>query len=216
MACMGLKNLTVTVTYTGMEIRPICLVEWDKARGEINSYVEEVSNIEEATEVLLERCSLEQPSEDRSLPSIKDIFTSISSGLFKTSGVDVGATDGVDPTRIHLVEACGQADVHSNGPPVRLIVRFPEEKAASVRQEHFVIDDFWEFVQIKFENVEEDLLGEEKDNENKYAVAPGTHSPELQEMVQLAMRRASRKAEADKKLFGLLAKKEDELVRKLK
>lgn len=201
MACMGLKYISVLVDYT--HFPPRCLVRCDEK--ELRAYQQETSNlVEEVFEMADARLAhLSELTgthcESFQRPSIQPIPDDLQ------EGIEVWFEEGIEPSpsRIHLNHngEDAQTDSDSNTPPVRLVVRLPSVNSEEVRKERFIVDDFWEFVHIKFDDDSEiDLMDLEEfyqDPKNdKYTVAPERYSPEVQKLTRMALRAESQKAMA--------------------
>ncbi|KLO07116.1 hypothetical protein SCHPADRAFT_945549 [Schizopora paradoxa] len=219
MASIGMKYISVFVDYR--EFPPRCLVNYSKE--EMDSYAKETNDIMEEVRSMLERCdSLVQQSTD----FLKDTTLTPSGEVPSSNGLNhaykAGATvaalvggESADPVRIHLVDINGESGANSSGvPPVHVIVCLPPSSGARrPRNEHFVIDDFWEFLHIKFEDSNVELPEASKEEEkNKYVITTGSYSPDVQEMARLALLRESQrvivekgKAETVEKFQGVFA-----------
>ncbi|KLO07108.1 hypothetical protein SCHPADRAFT_909777 [Schizopora paradoxa] len=214
MARMGLRHISVSVDYTAFP--PRCAAEYD--HEDLESYAKETADIVEATGRLLERCrSMDaqlaslplnglspQPYEEVRVPNV-------------LSGVSrVKKSENLEKYRIRL----GDEDAQSSGapsglPPVLLVVCLPADEGQLPREERFVVDDFWDFVHIKLEDADVDFPEgfQEKDTENKYGVAHESYSPEVQEMVRLALLRKSRRASAENELAERVDQQQVDLMR---
>lgn len=63
---------------------------------------------------------------------------------------DMGSSAEPFRIQLQLEDTVEQTDTNSNAPPVHLWIHVP--LAGRKLKEHFVIDDFWDFVQIKFDD----------------------------------------------------------------
>ncbi|KLO07113.1 hypothetical protein SCHPADRAFT_945546 [Schizopora paradoxa] len=219
MARLGLKKLSVSVDYTISP--PRCLVEC--AREELYLFSKETADMMEIAREWLDRCMTalkNYPGDPNDIPkSIPYTEVPIPDGICGDENTEGSEHGRVRTTHIQLVDDNGDAQAKPPGsgfPPIHLTVRLPgSEGEHTPRREYFVIDDFWEFVQIKFE----DLYAEdfpEMDERDKYKIAPHSYPPDVQAFMQWGLAKESRKASAEKELAGRVAQQQDDLSRTIK
>ncbi|KLO07114.1 hypothetical protein SCHPADRAFT_894918 [Schizopora paradoxa] len=206
MASIGLKSISVSVDYR--EFPPRCLVNYSKE--EMDLYARETKEIVEEAKTMLERCNallqqLKGTLEDTNVTPCRVIPDPISLHPYETSAtVAAAALPGVEsaePVQIHLFDVeRGTGAESTDVPSVHVIVLLPPNREEThPRTEHFVIDDFWEFLHIKFEDLNDKLPdASEEEEESKYVLAPGNYSPDVQEMTRIALLRESQRVSAEK------------------
>ncbi|KLO07111.1 hypothetical protein SCHPADRAFT_1001891 [Schizopora paradoxa] len=216
MADLGLEKLSVLVDYT--EFPPRCLVEFDAE--ELLSFSKETTIMVETTGRWLDRCKAlfsQLPEASVEVPQ-QTSYVEVPIPKELSCEAKVEDLDDIEVIRIQLVDG----DVQATGlPPIHLSVRLPANEGTLVpRKERFVIDDFWEFMHIKFEDTKEadpsEILQEKEEEKTKYTVARESFTPEIQELMQMALTRESRKASAEKALAGLIAQQQDHLSKLIK
>lgn len=93
-------------------------------------------------------------------------------------------TDG--PIRIQIFDE--QPSINSNAPPVHLWVHVP--RGDQVQKEHFVVDDFWDFIQVKFDDLDIDSGDPQLEHVDAMDTTrckvhhSGRYPPQVQEMLK--------------------------------
>ncbi|KLO07115.1 hypothetical protein SCHPADRAFT_894919 [Schizopora paradoxa] len=218
MVDIGLKNISVSVDYT--EFPPLCLVEYDMK--ELDSYTKHSSALMDVTTSWLERCGFAQPQqsdpslEGTSLLAHGEEIPLVARRLSEGEGFDVVHSDGEAIIRIHLVDDNALSETAS-GPAVHITVHLPaEDGAIHSRKEHFVIDDFWEFMHIKFESSEAEFSEDfQKTDENSKCVVGSGRYP-TDKMARLALLLESQRTEKAKELACAVDKYQGDLSRHIK
>ncbi|KLO13735.1 hypothetical protein SCHPADRAFT_350829 [Schizopora paradoxa] len=229
MACIGLNYLKVTVDYT--EFPPRCTVACDKK--ELSAHMDKTTEISDVTSRILDYGVGESRLSElfQGTSSSLNIEAPTSSVLKSLGEVGVTESGGSEMCRIQLVDG----DLHvrenpdscPNVPPVHLIVILPgddDDDTSLRREERFVIDDYWEFVHIKFEDTgRADLPSElfefeEKDEKEKYDFVYGKrkHSPDFERLVKLSLLGQSMRAAKAKEEAEGVGQRQDELMKLIK
>ncbi|KLO13733.1 hypothetical protein SCHPADRAFT_889832 [Schizopora paradoxa] len=219
-ARIGLRYISVTVDYT--EFPPRCTVGCDM--DELQSYLEKTSEITKATSRLMNRCEAERSQDpglcsERSSP-LPDSEKQILDILFEHSSYEFTDSKGAEVCRIQLVDGEVVTDatgkLTNRAPPIQLIVLLPSVFGSPPREEHFVIDDFWEFVHIKFEDNRVGLpeLFQEMDEEDKYTFRLDNENepPDVQELRRRSLLWQSQAALAIKEKAYSVEQTQDKLL----
>ncbi|KLO07107.1 hypothetical protein SCHPADRAFT_945541 [Schizopora paradoxa] len=219
MARIGLKQISVTVDYTLFPPRCFAWCDYE----ELSAHRKETMDIVDEAGRLLDRCKPALVKEQ--LIEITDALSSLTYEEVAvpndpSGDAKVEESENSEPIRIQLVDENVRSDAGlAAAPPVHFEVSIPGEKGQIFpRKEHFVIDDFWDFVHIKFEDSNEDSpeVFREKDEDGKYIIAPESYSPEVQEMTQQALLRESLKVLLEKQLTGFVDQQQGELLKMIK
>ena len=228
MARLGLKFVSVTVDYKVFP--PRCIVECDTK--ELRAFTNETYQIMDMINALADRYGSggtrqASPSRDETPGNRLDPNPELSiidslSNYGVSSMVD---SEGNEGCRIRLGDSDSEFRANelpngSNAPSVHLIVHLPTDDEESRRTERFVIDDFWDFVQIKFEDtgrfdLPPDLFElEEKDEREKFTFKRDakSHSPEIEKLVKLSLLGESARVRLAKAEAKVIEQQQDELL----
>ncbi|KLO13745.1 hypothetical protein SCHPADRAFT_903950 [Schizopora paradoxa] len=218
MTSIGLEYVSVTVDYT--EFPPRCTVDCDM--DDLRSFIDGSCRMMDATKKFLRR--REEVRREQSELPLEGASDSLAKTHLPTLNLihEGGNFDYVDPDgarilRIRLVDYKVEEDARSTygAPPVDLIIRLPSEDGTLVQTEHFLIEDFWELVHIKFDDSDADsefVQEEPEGGRGVVSVRGGTSSPQAVESPQGSSLKVSRRELAAKKGADVVGLMEDELL----
>lgn len=210
MASVGLKFVRMTVDYRF--VPPRCLVHCGKK--DLTAQLQETSKMltelkEKHLPAIAELDRLELSEDPGEISSVL-----LDSSLEEHAQEDDADNEPVETSRIQLLDDETQTNTNQNSPPVDFIVYLPSGEGTRV--ERFIIDDFWEFVQIKFDDLETDSdFYQDADADaldDKYEIPLERFSPEVQELTRLSRIEQSRRILAERAEEELVQRRQEVLV----
>jgi len=199
LASLGLNTIGVEVDYR--HVPPRCIIHSNKS---------ELLEAFDNTRRLMEELHEWMPPGAAVSTGYPEVLSALPDSTMEQHEVDNQSVD--TSTHIQLVEDDdSETNINLNAPPVRLTIQLPHGE--ETRKERFIIDDFWEFIQVKFDDLGLDSSEDDAPIDNgKYEVSLDRYSPETKELTKKYRIQQSQIARAEKAKEASVNRREEQLI----
>lgn len=192
MASAGLQNIGVEVDYHFIPPRCFVMFDQEEVDKQVEGLTEMLNELKETQQTSGEEPVLTKLPEDPSKGVGASVASSPESWVQQTEPDD----SLVEPSHIWLIDDATQTN--TNAPPVRFEIILPHASGNGTKKVLFVVDDYWEFAQIKFDDLATDFLQDfhkeaEALGNSNYEIPLNRFDPDVQELTRIC-----RKEEAER------------------